>query len=156
MKRNVLSFTVVEGDPNLITDNEIWYKKNPNTGFIDLQMRNSEGELKSFVQNNSLLANPELPITTFQESQEFREAFAELKRMASVQGTEVSKIAYMPYVEIINKYIPSYGEIGIKMPNIIGLAGSANADGGFTISDGDEVFKAVVNEDSIILANKIY
>lgn len=147
MKQNRY-LTVVEGDSNEITKHELYYKENPNTGFIDIQKRNSNGVLESIVQNTSKAANPDLPVTTIMENAEFNAALTTLIGLAESSGS--ASLALEPEVKLIQSYLPNEEEVLYKMPNIIGYIGYKTEDG-FVIHSTDESLMAEIGTDSITL-----
>lgn len=151
MKRNVSTFTVIEGDPNLINNNELWYKKYPNTGFIDIQKRDDSGNLKSIVQNTNILANPDIPMQTIVEASEFNNALSTLIDLGTEQGFEVSKDVYITDVNIIRKYLPEEKDVTLKACNIIGFIGHKTDDGGFILYSAGDALYAEVRENTILL-----
>lgn len=136
--RKVHTFNVVEEDPNVIKDHEIRLKRIYNTGMIDIQKRDSQGNLKSIVTNTDVLANPEKGLTPVASGDGFDQAYETLLSVATTAGKEVkandpSIAALSEAVSVVSSYLPTKSHSIQVGPNKINVAGYVNDDGGSSL-----------------------
>lgn len=140
MKR-IISYNVIEGDPNEIDSNEIWFKRDYNTGQIDLQKRDALGELKSIVINTSIIANPDKGLTPVASGDEFDSAYEALLALATEEGASVPLSEQVSKeIGVLADYLPLQADstqIGTNKINVSGYLTS----GGLYVSTGNTILK---------------
>ena len=108
----------------MVTKHQILYRKDPNSGKIDLQERRDDGELHSIVTNHSVLGNPNKELTPLITGDEFDQALSLLTSKASSAGIEVPVTEDLKQaISIVKQYLPSKEDQNIKGANKINIAG---------------------------------
>lgn len=143
----------VEGNADEVTYYEIFYKKNANTGMVDLQKRDSNGNLISIVQNSNITANPNLPVAPITQLPKVQSALATLEDLATEQGAQVS-LVHMDSVNIIRECLPDETDVLYKNSNIIGYIGHKTSDGGFVLYSVDSGLLAEVSDSYLTLTKQ--
>lgn len=145
---------VVEGEPSEIK-NEVLLKRNSTTNKIDLLKRDSNGVLKSIVENSDVLANPSKGLTSVAAGDEFDQAYESLLALATSAGAEVTIDDTVSHnIAVLSEYLPQKNESIVKGTNKINVAGYIDTTG-FIISTVDTTLKGSFSADNKITLLKM-
>lgn len=149
---------VVEGEPSEIK-NEVLLKRNSTTNKIDLLKRDSNGVLKSIVENGDVLANPSKGLTPVAIGDEFDQAYEALLALF-VGAAHENEVTFtldentLHNIAILSEYLPQKNESVIKGTNKINVSGYIDSTG-FIVSTVDTTLKGSYSDDNKITLIKV-
>lgn len=145
MKKKLTTFQVVEGDPNLVTKDELHYSEN-SAGQVNISKRNIYGELESITYNKDLYVREDVPVGNIysSSSEEFDTALYTLFNNANESNegfVQIPKSTYNKEFEVLASYLPSIDEVLYKQCNITGHLGFKD---GFDEWSGHQVIQVIL------------